>query len=180
MADLQIDKAASIQGWMSWDELAWLADQATRHQFIIELGSYAGRSTRVLADNTPGVVIAVDDWRGCRNEGDKDLVEQEDLFPTFVKNLEDHIEKDKVIIQLANHEDALLNFGEVPDFVFIDGDHRYASVKRDIQAWYPLIKEGGIIAGHDSGFADVDRAVRELLPEAKKVHGTTIWFAVIE
>lgn len=35
------------------------------------------------------------------------------------------------------------------DFVYIDGDHEYDSVIEDILAWYPLVRSGGIIAGHD-------------------------------
>jgi len=35
------------------------------------------------------------------------------------------------------------------DLVFIDDDHVYGAVKNGIEAWYPLIKEGGILCGHD-------------------------------
>jgi SAM-dependent methyltransferase len=35
------------------------------------------------------------------------------------------------------------------DFVYIDADHHYAAVKRDITAWLPKVRPGGIIAGHD-------------------------------
>ncbi|CAE8605628.1 unnamed protein product, partial [Polarella glacialis] len=35
------------------------------------------------------------------------------------------------------------------DMVFIDGDHRYESVLVDINAWWPKVKPGGILAGHD-------------------------------
>jgi len=35
------------------------------------------------------------------------------------------------------------------DFVYIDGDHRCEEVKKDISAWSPKVREGGIIAGHD-------------------------------
>lgn len=35
------------------------------------------------------------------------------------------------------------------DFVHIDGDHSYESVRADILAWYPKLKSGGILAGHD-------------------------------
>jgi hypothetical protein len=38
---------------------------------------------------------------------------------------------------------------ESVDFCFIDGDHRYASVMADLQAWWPKIKPGGVLAGHD-------------------------------
>lgn len=36
-----------------------------------------------------------------------------------------------------------------PSFVYIDGDHRYQSVCSDINAWWPYLREGGILAGHD-------------------------------
>jgi hypothetical protein len=35
------------------------------------------------------------------------------------------------------------------DFVYIDARHDYESVKEDVRAWYPKVKSGGIIAGHD-------------------------------
>lgn len=35
------------------------------------------------------------------------------------------------------------------EFVYIDADHSYASVKADLEAWFPLVKPGGVMAGHD-------------------------------
>jgi len=35
------------------------------------------------------------------------------------------------------------------DFVYIDANHAYPFVKRDLEAWYPKVKVGGIFAGHD-------------------------------
>lgn len=35
------------------------------------------------------------------------------------------------------------------DFVYLDGDHKYEPVKEEIEAWYPKVKIGGILAGHD-------------------------------
>lgn len=35
------------------------------------------------------------------------------------------------------------------DFVYIDARHDYESVKEDVRAWFPKVKPGGIIAGHD-------------------------------
>jgi hypothetical protein len=37
----------------------------------------------------------------------------------------------------------------IVDFVYIDGNHTYDYVKRDIELYYPLIKSGGVIGGHD-------------------------------
>lgn len=35
------------------------------------------------------------------------------------------------------------------DFVYIDGNHSYEAVKDDIALYYPLVKKGGFIGGHD-------------------------------
>ena len=35
------------------------------------------------------------------------------------------------------------------DFVFIDGDHSYEGCSADIAAWWPKVKAGGILSGHD-------------------------------
>lgn len=35
------------------------------------------------------------------------------------------------------------------DFCFIDAAHEYENVKRDLAAWYPKVRRGGILAGHD-------------------------------
>lgn len=35
------------------------------------------------------------------------------------------------------------------DFVYIDADHHYKSVKEDLEAWYRKVRKGGIISGHD-------------------------------
>lgn len=53
---------------------------------------------------------------------------------------------------------------EVPDdsdFVFIDGDHSYEYVTKDLVHWVPKIRPGGLIVGHDwwVKFPDVEKAV---------------------
>jgi hypothetical protein len=41
------------------------------------------------------------------------------------------------------------------DFAFIDGNHLYKHVRADIYAWWPKIKSGGLLTGHDYGI-DLD------------------------
>jgi len=47
------------------------------------------------------------------------------------------------------------------DFVFIDAMHTYEAVKEDIRAWFPKIRSGGIVAGHDYSWDGVKKAVDE-------------------
>lgn len=44
--------------------------------------------------------------------------------------------------------------GDVPgklDFVFIDADHQYTGVREDLEFWYPKVRDGGLVGGHDYG-----------------------------
>jgi len=54
------------------------------------------------------------------------------------------------------------------NFVFIDAEHTYEQVKQDIGLWWPKVRSGGILCGHDyngrgdrSGSFGVKRAVDE-------------------
>jgi len=47
------------------------------------------------------------------------------------------------------------------DIVYIDGDHTYEAVVKDLAAWHPKIKKGGILCGDDIGWSGVKRAVDE-------------------
>jgi len=46
-------------------------------------------------------------------------------------------------------------------FCFVDADHAYISVTKDIETWWPKIKIGGYLAGHDFQNKDVKMAVTE-------------------
>jgi len=49
--------------------------------------------------------------------------------------------------------------------VFIDADHSYESVKKDILKYTPKLKERGLLTGHDIDYPGVNKAVRELITE---------------
>lgn len=58
--------------------------------------------------------------------------------------------KNKVYFRMAKSEDASKMFRDnYLDFIYIDGDHSYKAVKKDIELYYPKVSEGGVIGGHD-------------------------------
>ena len=62
------------------------------------------------------------------------------------------------------------------DFVFIDADHGYEGCLRDIEAWTPKVRRGGMIIGHDIHFPTVERAVTEYFgPNSWKVEDDFLW-----
>jgi len=72
---------------------------------------------------------------------------------------------------------------EAFNFVYIDGDHSYESVKKDLTLYYPLMRSNGLIGGHDYTpyYETVMRAVNEFAKEAKLELHTVFpdwWFIV--
>lgn len=67
------------------------------------------------------------------------------------------------------------------DFVFIDADHSYPAVQKDIAAWLPKVRDGGILAGHDYGntyHPGVKVAVDEVFKDVNTEEGTVWWVRV--
>jgi hypothetical protein len=68
------------------------------------------------------------------------------------------------------------------DFVYIDGLHDYSSVLQDCYNWYPLVKKGGILGGHDfiGAHKDLKRAVKVFCKDwgLKLVVQPPDWWAV--
>jgi len=160
-----IDNALQIQGWMEESDLRWLAAHAALASRIVEVGCWRGRSTTCLADNTPGVVYAVDHWQGSEEH---QPVDAERLYKMFLDQMAGYISAGKVIpmrmpsVAAARELSAQsLTF----DLVFIDASHDSDSVRADILSWKPLVAPGGLLCGHDAGYGPVMTALAELLPD---------------
>lgn len=63
------------------------------------------------------------------------------------------------------------------DIVYIDADHKYDSVKADIQAWLPAIRKGGYISGHDycAPWPGVMQAVDEAIGGPERLFRDGSW-----
>jgi len=71
--------------------------------------------------------------------------------------------KQKIRFIKKKSSEAVNDVPDNLDFVYIDGNHIYEHVKEDIELYYPKIKRGGVIGGHDfnSTFLGVCKAVIE-------------------
>lgn len=177
-SQVNIEKALAIGGWMSERELIWLATQAKQRKLIVEFGSLHGRSTRALADNTSGKIWAVDPWAGdYYSEDGTDIKINTYVMPYFCWNLMDHINSGRVIpVRKFSYSFSLPH---KVDMVFIDGDHRYETVVKDIHKAHELLNDGGLICGHDYNhplWLGVKKAVDELVGQVEVEE--TIWFTI--
>lgn len=175
---VDISKALTIGGWMTPEELIWLATMAQTHEMIVEFGSLHGRSTRAMADNNWGKIWAVDPWAGeyYSEEGQKIPISTY-VMPYFKRNLKDHIKAGNVIpVREFSYQFSLPH---TVDMVFIDGDHKYETVVKDIKKAFELLRTGGLICGHDYDhpcWPGVRQAVTEYVGPIS-IEGT-IWWAI--
>ena len=179
-SQVNIERAIQLGGWMSVPELTWLASQALKCKTIVEFGSLHGRSSRALADNMPNgaKLWCVDPWKGdyISEEGNA-IPLNTYVMPYFIQNLKDHIDLHRVIPVRRFSYQFSLPFQV--DMVFIDGDHRYETVVKDIKKAYELLRTGGLICGHDYGhpmWPGVKQAVDEVM--VPNLEEGTIWWKI--
>ena len=91
----------------------------------------------------------------------------------------------KVTWLLMPSHEAASKIPEKLDFCYIDGDHSYEGVKKDLADYYPLVKPGGYFGGHDFHYdwPGVIKAVSEFAVNnglALKVESPDWWFVIDE
>ena len=139
----------NIDGMFNFDNIYTdVVNQFNNAEFV-EIGTWKGKSAVYMAEriklsgkNIKFHTIDLFEYSpGCGSTSSSFLNE----VIVNIEPVKDYINiiKGKSYEVADNFEDDSL------DFVFIDGDHRYKGVKKDLEAWYPKIKDSGIIAGHD-------------------------------
>lgn len=176
------------QGWMGKKCRRWLkvhARAVPRAGLAVEVGSWRGRSTLVLAKylSPLSTLYAVDTWAGTPDDPEQHeslYAGAGDVYADFRRNLAGPIRSERLIPLRMTSLEGAAELGRRHgrrslDLVFIDADHRYEAVHADILAYLPLVKPGGMIAGHDWGWPGVHQAVTELLPGATQQGDSSIW-----
>jgi hypothetical protein len=122
-----------------------------------EVGVKYGRHARIILSQ----------WTSCKNFRLIDLLqeqknyvdgsnakaaEQDQRFAGAIKTLAQW--KDKTtFLRMLSTEAAKTIPDQSLDYVYIDARHDYCGVKEDIVAYYPKLRSGGIMAGHDYYYA---------------------------
>ncbi|MGI8794852.1 MAG: class I SAM-dependent methyltransferase [Acidimicrobiales bacterium] len=153
-----LQRIADVEGWMTDDQAGRLwgaaATVAPTGQ-IVEIGSFRGRSTIVLATAAaPGVkVVAIDPHAG-NDRGPQEFegfaVEAETDHEAFHANLERCDVHDRVRHIRAFSEAAHPDVDGEIDVLYIDGAHRFGPARHDIVSWGDRVRTGGVMLIHDS------------------------------
>lgn len=169
---MEIDKLLKTDNWFDYPEFYdWISKKTFKN--FAEVGVWKGHSISYLANklrNNDCKIYAVDlfeeTYRYKDNAEYKHLNDQVPLIKQiYNKNLEVSNTRDLIEdVQGISWEVADKFDNSTFDFVFIDADHTYESVAKDIQAWYPKVKLGGILSGHDyPTWGGVKKAVDEFV-----------------
>jgi len=152
--------ALSIYGAFSFQEAETLYSYATSiflPAVFVEIGSYCGRSSSILAQiarDTESDFTCIDHFvTGAPNVTD--------VYEEFLKNMR-NVQAKYTLLKMKSAEASLLYTKEV-DLLFIDGDHDYSGVKEDNALWLQKVKPNGIVLWHDyvSSWEGVRQAVDE-------------------
>jgi predicted O-methyltransferase YrrM len=168
-----LKKLSEIEGQITSDEaseLARLASEVQPNQDIVEIGSYRGRSTCALAVGSirghGNRVYAVDphvEFVGPKG-GHYGPADQAVLYENLSRMRLGEI---VAIVSLPSQSAARAWPGESIGLLWIDGDHNYPAVLADVDAGYPHVVHGGIIAFHDVDMSDVSRVIDHSIQQGK-------------
>lgn len=122
---------------------------------FVEVGCWLGHSVSYLSQKVkhkPNVKIYAvdlfDDSYALKKHKHLDGIR----YDIFMKNIQEFKAGEIVIPIKGLSWEVANNFDDASvDFVFIDACHSAVAVKKDIDAWFPKVKKGGIISGHDYG-----------------------------
>lgn len=171
-----LDYYEKIFGWFDFADLYDRAVAEARDGAVfVEIGCFLGRSTAYLGSRVAKAkkrisIAAVDPFLGYSMQAIP-----KSIFGEFLTNMMKAGLIDIVTPLRMMSADASQLFGDQSiDFCFIDGDHTYEAVSEDIRKWYPKLRVGSMIGGHDYINAEhpgVKQAVDEFFGEKVQVSG---------
>ena len=135
----------------------------------VEVGTFKGEFSKEILRRWRGTLYMVDVW----NELGDEYIDASNhknfeggVYGECMNNIKG-FEDRGIMVRATSKKASELFEDNSLDFVYIDANHAYDFVKEDIQLWYPKVKSGGFIGGHDidqtEEFNGVRKAVDELI-----------------
>jgi hypothetical protein len=127
----------------------------------VEIGVHLGDHALKILHEYQGNLHLIDPWKNLPDDEYDDRINAGDRDADYLECRNKlSIFLDRTTYYKQRSLEAVNSFeDESLDFVFIDANHKYEYVKADLEAWYPKVRQGGIIAGDDYikiNFNDLD------------------------
>jgi hypothetical protein len=164
-------------------ERDYLLEKMPKQSVCAEIGVYKGDfSARIIRIVTPQQLHLIDPWKYERSATYRESfyggkaggsqANMDSIFEAVLKRFRRQITTEAVRVHRSNSIDASAAFpDDYFDWIYIDGNHQYEFVKRDLEAYYRKVKKGGYITGDDYGVVGwwqdgVKRAVEDFISKA--------------
>jgi hypothetical protein len=154
-----------LQGFMNHQDrkdFPWLLAALGLTNVVVEVGVADGEYSQHMLENWAGSrYVMIDPWMHFADDtyldGNNNITQvladrRFEAVATSVGGAALHSASGltrAAVIRLQSHQAALLIEDESVDFIFIDAQHDYLSVITDMTIWWPKVRVGGIMAGHD-------------------------------
>ncbi len=143
---------------------------------VAELGCFKGRSLASVADIIKAkniTVVAVDPF--VSGIGLEDYFKKEDVKAAFLDTMR-RFDLHPQVLCMSSHEASTHFEDKYFDFVFIDAEHTYECIRQDCQDWWPKVKSGGLLAGHDVLWEAVARGLGDEFGHLVLTNWNNIWY----
>ena len=164
-----LTSSEGIKGWFPFPDIYIEAvSHLPQGSHIIELGCFYGKSSCLLAEVALALdkdlrIDCIDVFRSGPICFESDQLSRPGSFvDEFCGNLRNASVLDKVnVVQLESEEASRVYEDGSLDFVMIDARHDYEAVTRNLNLWFPKLRAGCIIAGHDVTWEGERQAVED-------------------
>lgn len=142
----------NIPGWSSAHKLnmlAKLSSEVPDYGWIVEIGSYVGRSSYALGMNKKDNVklTCIDPWPCERfeqkkiREGTLGIHNDDDFYSieAWEKNMDEVTNKEAIRMWMPLPLGGSLQFNNKADLLFIDGGHTFAETYQNLKDWVPYL-----------------------------------------
>ncbi len=142
----------------------------------VEVGVDRGEYASLFLDRWQG-----DEWYGVddyRPYGEMPYDREADYL-LAVHRLSRHARRAKLLRHGSGEAAAMFTPGWA-GFVYLDGAHTYEAVKADLAAWWPVLADHGILAGHDWTDQPVHEGVKRAVSEFAAELGLTVYLTTVK
>lgn len=167
------EKYNSIFGWFGFEKIYdMLYDLTPEGGKIVEVGCFMGKSTAYMAEliaqgDKNITFYAVDHFKGSDEQIHREMLKDVSLEDVYFDNIARAGLSEVVITLVQDSKMSASKFEDDSlDAIFIDAGHHFDEVMSDLTVWFPKLKIGGVIAGHDyyGSHQEVKQAVDKFFP----------------
>ena len=150
---------------ISLDKRAYILGQLDKNSKLVEVGVWKGDfSKQIWNISNPSLLVLVDSWtfdekvRGCAPQVSGKEPLNQNFFDQAKKDTHDKFEniQNVHILDVDSIEASSKYEDNFFDYIYIDAEHTYQAVTKDLEVWYPKLKKNGTLFGDDYYWREED------------------------